>query len=628
MKNKLFIPIFLFALIIKAQVPQTINYQGVARDASGNPIANQTVGLQFNISTSANANFYNETQPSVQTNSLGLFSTKIGLINPLPLTGWQNLPAVMQISININNTSFVSLGAQTLASVPYALYALTGGNALPLGIRDGQTLRWDSTAQVWKKSNNITNDDIRVGVGLFPNEIKSKMHVTTFNSNDSSAFAAVHFNATDKQSALKAFAVGSTNSNSLNPYNTAIYGSQNAADNSGSGFSIGSFNYGTSNGTGVGAYGVGNSKTAVGTAIGVYGTTDPGSLGTNRYAGIFDKGAVLINDSLMLGTFTNPGLVGDVLTRSNNGRAKWQTPGSFFSPFTISANFVHLVPANANSKVVIGNTTPTLFGYGSKLTVYNPVGTNDTALSVFQNTTAHALYAISKNISITSYAGFFDGGLISRGKNSLPGSFGFIVKDAANVDLFVVKNNGNVGIKTNAPVNPLHVNGAVTITDGSQAAGKVFTSDALGNGSWQPISNVSTFAFNTQVIAATNTVPILLANLSNYNKIYNDTKIEVIVQTHIAVEDLFGANAVKYELRINGAPASGNTGRTNYFIDNNGSMLNSAYDQVTMIGEFTGLATGALNIQIWVYTLAGSASGVYLDPGNYGASGIIVKEYR
>ena len=54
----------------------------------------------------------------------------------------------------------------------------------------------------------------------------------------------------------------------------------------------------------------------------------------------------------------------------------------------------------------------------------------------------------------------------------------------------------------------------------------------------------------------------------------------------------------------------------------------SAFDQVTMIGEFTGLATGALNIQIWVYTLAGSASGVYLDPGNYGASGIIVKEFR
>ena len=628
MKIVLFTFLSLFGLLIKAQVPQTINYQGVARDASGNPLQNQTIGLQFKITTATNNNFYNETQNSVTTNSLGLFSTKIGIINPLPFSGWENLPAVLQVSININNNGFNALGTQTLASVPYALFALSAGGALPSGVRDGQTLRWDSTAQVWKKSNNLTNDDIRVGVGLFPGEIKSKMHVSTFNNNDSSAFIAVHFNANDKQAGLKAFAVGSTNSNTLNPYNTAIYGSQNASSNNGTGYGIGSFNYGTSNGTGVGVSGIGNSKTATGIAVGVYGSTDPSSLSNNRYAAVFDKGGVLVSDSLMLGTTTNTGVVGDVLTRTSTGRAKWQTPGSFFSPFTVSSNIVHLIPGNANSKVVIGNTTPALFGYGSKLTVYNPTGSNDTALSVFQNTTAHAIYSINKNASLSSYAGFFDGGLIAKGKNNLPASFAFLVKNSLNTDLFSVKNDGRVGVGTSSPANLLHVNGAVTISDGTQGFGKVFTSDALGNGSWQPISNVSTFAFSTQVIAATNTVPILLANLSNYNKIYNDTKIEVIVQTHIAVEDLIGANAVRYELRINGAPAPGNTGRTNYFIDNNGTMSISAFDQVTMIGEFTGLATGALNIQIWVYTLAGSASGVYLDPGNYGASGIIVKEFR
>lgn len=471
------------SLIAQTGVPDKINYQGVARDASGNPIANQTIGLQFKITTSVNNNFYNETQNSVLTNSLGLFSTKIGLINPLPQFGWENLPAVLQVSININNTGFNSIGTQTLASVPYALYALSAGNALPVGVRDGQTLRWDSTAQVWKKSNNLTNDDIRVGVGLFPNEIKSKLHVTTLNSSDSSAIAAIHFNATDKQAGLKAFAVGSTNSNTLNPYNTAIYGSQNAADNNGSGFSIGSFNYGTSNGTGVGIVGFGNSKTAGGTAIGIYGTTDPNTASANRFAAIFDKGAVLVNDSLILGTATNPGAVGDVLTRTSTGRAKWQTSGSFFSPFTVSANFVHLISGNANSKVVIGNTTPALFGYGSKLTVYNPTGTNDTALSVFQNTTAHAIYSINKNASVSSYAGFFDGGLVSKGKNSLPTSFSFLVKDGVNTDLFSVRNDGRVGVGTTNQTENLQVQSAsstsLSILSNSATTANLFFGDQL-----------------------------------------------------------------------------------------------------------------------------------------------------
>lgn len=481
MKKVLFTVLTLFALVIRAQVPQTINYQGVVRDASGNPITNSTVGLQFKITTSSNNNFFNEVQNSVLTNSLGLFSTKIGLINPLPISGWENLPAVLQVSVNINNNGFNSLGTQTLASVPYALYALSSGNTLPVGVRDGQTLRWDSTAQVWKKSNNLTNDDIRVGVGLFPNEIKSKMHVSTFNNNDSSAFAAVHFNATDKQAGVKAFAIGSTNSNTLNPYNTAIYGSQNAADNSGAGYSIGSLNYGTSNGTGVGVAAFGNSKTAGGSAIGIYATTDPNSLGTKRFAAIFDKGGVLISDSLMLGTATNTGVVGDVLTRTSTGRAKWQTPGSFFSPFTVSANFVHLISGNANSKVVIGNTTPALFGYGSKLTVYNPTGSNDTALSVFQNTTAHAIYSINKNASVSSYAGFFDGGLVSKGKNSLPTSFSFLVKDGVNTDLFSVRNDGRVGVGTTNQTENLQVQSAtstsLSILSNSAATANLFFGD-------------------------------------------------------------------------------------------------------------------------------------------------------
>ncbi|WP_296150570.1 tail fiber domain-containing protein, partial [uncultured Flavobacterium sp.] len=70
---------------------------------------------------------------------------------------------------------------------------------------------------------------------------------------------------------------------------------------------------------------------------------------------------------------------------------------------------------------------------------------------------------------------------------------------------FVVQNSGNVGIGTTNPGAKLEVNGAVKITDGSQAAGKVLTSDANGLASWQTVAVASTAdGSETKVQAGTN----------------------------------------------------------------------------------------------------------------------------
>ncbi len=65
--------------------------------------------------------------------------------------------------------------------------------------------------------------------------------------------------------------------------------------------------------------------------------------------------------------------------------------------------------------------------------------------------------------------------------------------------------NGNIGIGVgaNAPSAKLEVNGSLKITDGTEAAGKILTSDAAGKASWQintatvPAGMVNPFAGNT-----------------------------------------------------------------------------------------------------------------------------------
>ncbi|MEI6900095.1 MAG: hypothetical protein WCL00_09470, partial [Bacteroidota bacterium] len=60
--------------------------------------------------------------------------------------------------------------------------------------------------------------------------------------------------------------------------------------------------------------------------------------------------------------------------------------------------------------------------------------------------------------------------------------------------MFISRTSGNVGIGTSTPAAKLDVEGNVKIADGTQAAGKVLTSDASGNGSWQaPVANQVSF---------------------------------------------------------------------------------------------------------------------------------------
>ncbi len=81
--------------------------------------------------------------------------------------------------------------------------------------------------------------------------------------------------------------------------------------------------------------------------------------------------------------------------------------------------------------------------------------------------------------------------------------------------IFQATGTNNIGIGTNSPTAKLEVNGTVKITDGSQAAKKVLTSDANGNASWASAAYGNTERFNFK-ISSFSTNPIVLTSIYNY----------------------------------------------------------------------------------------------------------------
>lgn len=62
------------------------------------------------------------------------------------------------------------------------------------------------------------------------------------------------------------------------------------------------------------------------------------------------------------------------------------------------------------------------------------------------------------------------------------------LQNSQSAKLVNVLDNGNVGIGVENPTKKLEVAGSVKITDGTQGAGKVLTSDANGNATWQAVT--------------------------------------------------------------------------------------------------------------------------------------------
>jgi hypothetical protein len=116
-------------MIAAAQAPAKLNYQGIARNSTGAPVASRTLGLRITVHDGSPTGtiVYQERQ-NATTNAFGLYNVVIGggssLTGTIGGIDWKSGSKFIQVEIDINGgIAYTDLGASELLSVPYALYA-------------------------------------------------------------------------------------------------------------------------------------------------------------------------------------------------------------------------------------------------------------------------------------------------------------------------------------------------------------------------------------------------------------------------------------------------------------------------------------------------------------------------
>jgi hypothetical protein len=152
----------IIALFCQSTFAQTggLNFQGIARNASGAVLANQKVNLKFSIlkTTETGAVEYTETKEAT-TNAQGIFAVVVGEVNASSFAAidWKQAPKFLKVEMDpAGGTSFVSMGTTRLQNVPFAYYA-SGVNANNI----------DGSISVAKGGTGaVTAADARANLGL------------------------------------------------------------------------------------------------------------------------------------------------------------------------------------------------------------------------------------------------------------------------------------------------------------------------------------------------------------------------------------------------------------------------------------------------------------------------------
>lgn len=137
------------AHFIYGQVPQGFNYQSVARNSMGNPIADASLSAKISITSDVAGTVYVwEEQHSVTTNDMGLFTLVVGDPTATRVQGsaltfssidWAASPLYIKTAIQYQGT-WHAMGASQLWSVPYSMLSARSTDFAGTFTYDGDTI--------------------------------------------------------------------------------------------------------------------------------------------------------------------------------------------------------------------------------------------------------------------------------------------------------------------------------------------------------------------------------------------------------------------------------------------------------------------------------------------------------